>query len=183
MFSMAGASLLLPFLPLLPKQILLMNLISDFPQMTIATDAVDRELVERPRRWNIKFIRRFMLTFGLVSSIFDYLTFGILIYALHATPEQFRTGWFLESVVSASLIVLVIRTRRTFFASRPGWHLALATFLVIAATLVLPFTPVARLFGMTPLEPVFLLMLAGILVLYVITAEAAKKVFYAHSEL
>ena len=183
MFSMAGASLILPFLPLLPKQILLMNLISDFPQMTIATDSVDRELVERPRRWNIKFIRRFMLTFGLVSSIFDYLTFGILIYVLRAKPEQFRTGWFLESVVSASLIVLVIRTRRPFFASRPGWHLSLATFLVIAATLVLPFTPVAGLFGMTPLEPLFLLMLAGILVLYVIAAEAAKKVFYAHSEL
>jgi Mg2+-importing ATPase len=183
MFSMAGASLILPFLPLLPKQILLMNLMSDFPQMTIATDAVDRELVERPRRWNIKFIRQFMLTFGLVSSIFDYLTFGVLIFALRATPDQFRTGWFLESIASASLIVLVIRTRRTFFASKPGWHLALATFLVIGATLALPFTPVAGIFGLTPLEPSFMLMLAGILVLYVVAAEVAKKIFYAHSEL
>ena len=123
MFSMAGASLFLPFLPLLPKQILLTNLLTDLPEMTIATDRVDPELVEQPRRWDIKAIRSFMMTFGLVSSVFDYLTFGAL--ADHPTchPGQFRTGWFLESVISASLIVLVVRSRKPFFKSRPAKYL------------------------------------------------------------
>ena len=120
MFSMAGASLLLPFLPLLPTQILLTNLLTDFPEMTIATDSVDRELVDRPHRWDIGFIRRFMFFFGILSSVFDYLTFGALIFILGATPELFRTGWFQESVISAVMIVLVIRTRRPFIKSRPG---------------------------------------------------------------
>ena len=114
MFSMAGASLFLPFLPLLPKQILLINLITDFPEMTIANDGVDPELTTQPRRWDIHFIRRFMLVFGLVSSVFDYLTFGALIW-LGATVEQFRTGWFIESIVSAALVVLVVRTRGSVF--------------------------------------------------------------------
>jgi P-type Mg2+ transporter len=113
LFSMAGASLL-PFLPLLPKQVLLTNLMTDFPEMTIATDRVDPEMVAYPRRWGIKAIRKFMITFGLVSSVFDYLTFGVLLFLLYATPDQFRTGWFLESVASASLIVLVIRSRKPF---------------------------------------------------------------------
>src|SRR5690606_38520347 len=108
MFSMAGASLFLPFLPLLPGQILLTNLLTDFPEMTIATDSVDAEIIEKPRRWDIKFIRRFMSRFGLLSSVFDYLTFGALILLLNATVDLFRTGWFVESVVSASTIVLVI---------------------------------------------------------------------------
>src|SRR5581483_4985549 len=107
MFSMAGVSLLLPFLPLLPKQILLTNLLTDFPEMTIATDNVDNEMVDQPRRWDIKAIRKFMMTFGLISSVFDYLTFGALLLVVHATQDQFRTGWFLESVCSASLIVLI----------------------------------------------------------------------------
>src|SRR5512146_967169 len=115
MFSMAGASLFLPFLPLLPKQILLTNLMTDVPEMTIATDAVDSDMVARPRRWDIGAIRKFMLTFGILSSVFDYLTFGLLVFVLHATPELFRTGWFVESVISASLIVLVIRSRTPFF--------------------------------------------------------------------
>ncbi len=110
MFSMAGASLFLPFLPLLPTQILLTNLMTDFPEMTIATDSVDHELVDRPRRWNIDFIRKFMMTFGIVSSVFDFVTFGVLLWILHTAVDQFRTGWFIESVISAALIVLVIRT-------------------------------------------------------------------------
>lgn len=120
MFSMAGASLFLSFLPLLPKQVLLTNLATDFPEMNIATDTVDEEMIKAPHRWNIKFIRNFMLTFGLVSSIFDYLTFGVLLLILHASPEEFRTGWFVESVISASLIVMVIRTRRFFIEANPA---------------------------------------------------------------
>ena len=132
MFSMAGVSLFLPFLPLLPKQILLTNLLTDFPEMTIATDSVDSEMVDHPRRWDIKAIRKFMMTFGLVSSVFDYLTFGALLTHSPCDPDQFRTGWFLESVISASLIVLVIRSRKPFFKSRPSKYLFMATLLVLS---------------------------------------------------
>jgi Mg2+-importing ATPase len=178
MFSMAGASLFLSFLPLLPKQIMLTNLLTDFPEMTIATDDVDKELLERPRRWDIKFIRKFMFTFGLLSSIFDYMTFGVLLFVLHANQNQFRTGWFLESVISAALIVLVIRTRKSFFQSKPSRYLLIATLLTVAATLLLPYTPLASILGFEPLPLVFLLLLVGIIALYILAAELTKKVFY-----
>ena len=178
MFSMAGVSLLLPFLPLLPKQILLTNLLTDLPEMTIASDNVDAEMLVRPRRWDIGFIRSFMLTFGVLSSVFDYLTFGALLYILHAGTEQFRTGWFVESVLSAALVVLVVRSRHPFFRSRPGTHLMLATLGVVGATLVLPFLPVAPLLGMTPLPLLFLALLGLIVMMYIASAELAKRVFY-----
>jgi Mg2+-importing ATPase len=178
MFSMAGASLFLPFLPMLPKQILLTNLLTDFPEMTISTDHVDHEMVEKPRRWDIKFIRNFMLTFGPVSSVFDFLTFGVLLFILHAQPDQFRTGWFLESVISASVIVLIIRTRRSFFKSRPGKYLLIATLLIVAVTVLFPFTPLGHLFGFNPLPISFLLFMGIIVILYIIGAEMAKKLFY-----
>jgi Mg2+-importing ATPase len=179
MFSMAGASLFLSFLPLLPKQILLTNLMTDFPEMTIATDHVDEEMVAQPRRWNIAFIRKFMFVFGLVSSVFDYLTFGILLFILHATPDQFRTGWFMESVISAAIIVLVIRSRRTFFTSRPGKYLSVATIAVVFATLILPATPVGNVLGLVPLPASFLVMMGFIVLLYILSAELVKKIFYA----
>jgi Mg2+-importing ATPase len=178
MFSMAGASLFLPFLPLLPKQILLTNLMTDFPEMAIATDSVDNEMMDRPRRWDIKFIRNFMIIFGSLSSVFDYLTFGVLLFVLHATTNQFRTGWFLESVISASVIVLVVRSRRPFFKSKPGRYLLLATLLIIGITLALPFLPVGKIFGFTPLPLSFFLLMGIIVVLYVISAEVLKTVFY-----
>ena len=178
MFSMAGASLFLPFLPLLPKQILLTNLMTDFPEMTIASDSVDPEMVEKPRRWDIAFIRRFMLTFGLVSSVFDYLTFGVLMLVLHASPAQFRTGWFVESVISAAIIVLVVRTRKPFITSRPGKYLLIATLSVVVAALILPFTPLAAPLGFVPLPLSILLLMLLIVCLYVLAAEVAKAVFY-----
>jgi Mg2+-importing ATPase len=178
MFSMAGASLFLSFLPMLPRQVLLINLMTDFPEMTIATDNVDAEFVESPHRWNIKFIRRFMLTFGLLSTVFDFATFGVLLLVLNATMQQFRTGWFLESVISACLIVLVIRSRRPFFKSRPGKYLLVATIAIVAVVLVLPFTHLGELFGFTPLPIVFFLLLFGIVVLYIVSAEIVKKLFY-----
>lgn len=181
MFSMAGASLFLPFLPLLPMQILLTNLLTDLPEMTIASDTVDQELVERPQRWDIGFIRRFMVTFGLLSSVFDYLTFGVLILGLHATTNQFRTGWFLESVVSASLIVLVVRTRHLFYRSRPGIYLSIATGVVILVTLLLPYGPLAKIFQFTHLPPMFLAAMGVIIFLYVAGAEVAKRLFYSRS--
>jgi Mg2+-importing ATPase len=178
MFSMAGASLILPFFPLLPKQILLTNLMTDFPEMTIATDTVDRELVESPRRWDIHFIRNFMITFGILSSVFDFLTFGVLLFILQATPEQFRTGWFLESVISASLVVLVIRTRRPFFKSKPGKYLSIATLLVVGITLIFPFTPGRQIFEFGPLPTPFFLWMGALVACYILSAEAAKKAFY-----
>jgi Mg2+-importing ATPase len=177
MFSMAGVSLFLPFLPLLPKQILLTNLMTDFPEMTIATDTVDVEMVERPRRWDTRFIRNFMMTFGLVSSVFDYATFGVLLL-LGATVDQFRTGWFLESVVSASMIVLVVRTRRPFFMSRPSRPLTVATCVVVGATIALPYTPLGTVFGFTPLGLWYLGALGAVVALYLVTAELTKRVFY-----
>ena len=148
MFSMAGASLFLTFLPLLPKQVLLMNLLTDLPEMTIATDRVDPEMVERPRRWDIGFIRRFMIVFGAVSSIFDFVTFGVLLLVLHANEAELRTGWFVESVVSSALIVLVVRTRRPFYRSRPGRPLPIATLVVVgvnAPAALLAAGPASRL--------------------------------------
>jgi Mg2+-importing ATPase len=178
MFSMAGASLFLPFLPLLPKQILLTNLLTDFPEMTIATDSVDSELVEKPRRWNIKFIRSFMTTFGILSSVFDFLTFGVLLFILNARIEQFRTGWFIESVISASLIVLIIRSRKPFFKSMPGKYLLTATLLVAGVTSVLPLTPFGEVFGFKPLPILFIVLIFTIVLLYVVSAEIVKKIFY-----
>jgi len=178
MFSMAGVSLFLPFLPLLPKQILLTNLLTDIPEMTIATDSVDRELIGHPRRWNIKFIRNFMITFGLLSSIFDFATFSFLLFFLNASQIQFRTGWFIESVISASGIVLVIRTRRFFIKSIPSRYLLLTTFIVFGITLTLPYIMFNKIFGFTPLPLSFLLILLVIMILYIASAEAVKRLFY-----
>jgi P-type Mg2+ transporter len=178
MFSMAGISLFIPFLPLLPSQILLTNLLTDFPELTIATDRVDRELVSKPRRMDIKFIRNFMVVFGLLSSVFDYLTFGALLLLLHAQPEQFRTGWFIESTISASLVVLVVRTRQSILNSKPGKYLFWATFATVATALIIPFTPLAPLLGFQALPLRFLLVLGAIVALYVIAAEAVKHIFY-----
>ncbi len=178
MFSMAGASLFLSFLPLLPKQVLLTNLFTDLPEMTIATDNVDNDYIDRPRRWDISFIKKFMIVFGLVSSVFDYLTFGVLLFILDASPEEFRTGWFLESIVSATLIVLVIRTRLPFYKSRPGKPLLKATFAVIAVVHLVPFSPLAGVLGFKPLSIGFLGAMWVIVGLYVLGAEYTKKKFY-----
>ncbi|EPG66899.1 magnesium-translocating P-type ATPase [Leptospira wolffii] len=178
MFSMAGASLFLPFLPLLPKQILLTNFLTDFPEMTIASDSVDPEMISSPKHWDIAAIRKFMIVFGFLSSLFDYTTFGVLQWVLQVDNEQFRTGWFIESVISAALIVLVIRTRNPFFRSRPANPLVFATLGVLAITLAFPYTPFASVFDLVPLPPKFLAILGAIVVLYVLFAEIAKKFFY-----
>jgi Mg2+-importing ATPase len=178
MFSMAGASLFLPFLPILPKKILLTNLLTDLPEMSIAGDRVDADMIERPRRWDVRFIRRFMITFGLVSSLFDYLTFGVLLLVLHAGIAEFRTGWFVESVVSAALIVLVVRTRRPFFRSWPSRALLATTLAVVSGTVVLPLTPFAAELGFVPLPGLFFLLLGILVCAYMATAELAKRRFY-----
>jgi Mg2+-importing ATPase len=183
MFSMAGASLFLSFLPMLPKQILLTNLLTDFPETAIATDNVDPEMTARPRRWNIKFIYKFMLTFGPISSIFDFLTFGSLLLILNSDPAQFRAGWFVESVLSASLVVLVIRTQGRFYRSKPGKGLFLVTVVVDLITLALPYTPLAGLLGFAALPPLYFVLLVIILGLYLTAAELAKSFFYKKNPL
>jgi Mg2+-importing ATPase len=178
MFSMAGVSLFLPFLPMLPGQILLTNLMTDIPEMTIATDSVDGEMVDHPRRWDIRFIRNFMLVFGIMSSVFDIFMFSALFFILHATTDQFRTGWFMESVISASLIVLVIRTKKPFFKSIPGKYLSAATLLIVASAFLFPFMPIGKVFGFSQLPISFLLLMGVIVAFYIVAAEIVKSVFY-----
>ncbi|MDD1751495.1 MAG: magnesium-translocating P-type ATPase [Methanotrichaceae archaeon] len=178
MFSMALLSIFVPFLPLLPTQVLLTNLLTDLPEMTISGDSVDPELVSSPRRWSIKFIRGFMVVFGLLSSLFDYLTFGVLLLLLHASVYQFRTGWFMESVVSASLVVIVIRTRRPFFRSRPSKYLLAVTLIVCIVAFLIPYTPLAEFFGFMPIPSYFILIVIIIVALYILLAEVVKRSFY-----
>lgn len=181
MFSMAGASLFLSFLPLLPKQILLTNLLTDFPEMTISSDHVDPALVDKPQRWDIRFIQRFMVVFGILSSLFDVLTFGVLLYILKADEHVFQTGWFVESVVSAVLIVLVVRTRLPFFKSLPGKYLMMATGIIVCLVLILPYLPYlpfAGLLGFVKLPIAFYGWMALIVAGYIISTEFAKRIFY-----
>lgn len=178
MFSMAGASLFLSFLPLLPKQILLTNLMTDLPAMTIATDDVDEEWINKPRRWDISFIKKFMLSFGILSSVFDYITFGVLYWMFKAGETEFQTGWFLESVISATLIVLVVRTPKSFFKSRPGKYLLIGTLSVAVFALILPLLPLAQALGFAPIPIKFYLTMLSIVTTYIVAAEMLKKQFY-----
>jgi Mg2+-importing ATPase len=182
MFSMAGASLFLPFLPLLASQILLNNFLSDIPGTTIATDNVDPEWVAKPRRWNTVFIRDYMILFGLVSSIFDFMTFGVLLYIFRASPKEFRTGWFIESLLTELVIALVVRTRRVFFRSKPGKLLLMSTLIVIGITLVLPYAPFNDILGFIPLPAPLMLTMIALILLYVLVTEIAKKYFYSRLE-
>jgi P-type Mg2+ transporter len=178
MISMAAASLMLPFLPLLAGQILLNNLLSDVPAIGIADDRVDPEMIERPPRWDIRFIGRFMAEFGLVSSAFDFLTFGVLLWTFHASVELFRTGWFVESLLTELAIALVVRTRRPFFMSRPGALLLVSSLVMMAITLLLPFVPIARLVGLVPVPANLLGAMGLITALYVGATELLKLGFY-----
>ncbi|OIN61067.1 magnesium-translocating P-type ATPase [Arsenicibacter rosenii] len=180
MFSMAGASLFLPFLPLLPTQILLTNLLTDLPQMVISSDNVEPDTIDKPTNWDLRFIRRFMLTFGLLSSVFDYISFFLLLYVFRTDEAHFQTGWFVESVLSASVIVLVVRTRRVFYRARPGKWLVLATVFIVGLVLVLPVTPVAQAFGFKPLPLHLYGVIPGIVGAYAISAEGLKYWFYKH---
>ncbi len=180
MFSAAAASAVLAFLPMLPSQILLNNLLYDSSQLAIPTDNVDAEQLHAPSHWNIAFIRRFMLTFGPISSLFDFMTFGLMLGVLHAGPVEFRTGWFVESLATQTLIIFAIRTRRVpFFRSRPGIVLTLATFAVIAVGIVLTVSPLAHKLGFTTLPWQFYTALVLMSVAYLVLVEVTKKVFYA----
>jgi Mg2+-importing ATPase len=180
MFSMAGASLILPFLPMLPIQILLNNLLYDLSEVPIPMDDVDDELLAQPRHWDIQFIRNFMLVLGSVSSVFDFLTFGLLLWGFKATEAMFQTGWFIESLATQVLVIFVIRTRRNPLRSRPNPILATTSLVVAAAGIVLPYTVIGRWFGFVPLPLTFLAALGAMVVCYLVLAEVVKRWFYRH---
>jgi P-type Mg2+ transporter len=175
MFSMAIASFVLPFLPMLPIQILLNNFLSDLPALAIASDKVDAELMLQPRRWNIAYIRRFMIVFGLQSSLFDFLTFGLLLYVFHATPAYFRTGWFMESLLTEILILQIIRTQRPFFKSRPSVYLGMASVFTFVLAVALPYFPFANVFSLQPLPLLWVAGILGLSILYVLMAAFSKR--------
>ncbi|MCC6876952.1 MAG: magnesium-translocating P-type ATPase, partial [Sandaracinaceae bacterium] len=179
MLSMAVASAFLPFLPLTAPQILLNNFLSDLPAMAIATDAVDPEQVARPTRWDLAKLRRFMITFGLISSVFDLTTFGVLLWVAHARAAEFQTGWFVESLLTELAVALVVRTRRAFFRSRPGAWLARASALVAVVAIGLPYAPHASALGLVPLPLWLLGIVIAITIAYVLTVEGAKRLFFA----
>jgi Mg2+-importing ATPase len=175
MFSMAAAALFLPFLPMLPMQILLNNFLYDLAQVTIPTDNVDPTLTHKPRRWNISLIRDFMIFIGPISSVYDFLTFAVLLVAFHAPAPLFHTGWFVESLATQTLVLFVIRTAGNPFRSRPSLALTCSVLLVVGIGILLPFTPVAGDLGFTPLPGLFLLFLAGATATYLLLVELVKR--------
>jgi P-type Mg2+ transporter len=183
MFSAAGASAFLPFLPMLPSQILLNNLIYDLTQVTIPADRVDEEQLARPAHWDLREIRRFMLTFGPVSSLFDFLTFAILLSVLHAGPVEFRSGWFVESLATQTLVVFVIRTHRSpSWRSRPALALVVSVLAGVVVAGVLPYTPMAGALGFTPLPPAFLLVMVALVAAYLALVEGVKRMLLGPAE-
>lgn len=181
MFSMAGASLFLKFLPLLPKQILLTNLFTDFPSLQIASDSVDEDWLQSPVTWDMKFIKRFMIIFGITSSVFDYLTFVVLLLLFKANEQFFQTGWMLESVISAMVVMLIVRTKRPVIKSKPSNKLLLAIFLVAIALIAIIYSPINTYLGLIALPAQALLSMLAISLIYALTAEIFKKQFYKHN--
>lgn len=181
MISMALATPLLPFLPLAAKQILLNNFLSDFPSLAISSDHVDPERVSSPQRWNVHDIQRFMIVFGLISSVFDLLTFGVLFYIFQAGEALFQTSWFMISLLTELAVVLVLRTRKPAFRSRPSRLLLWSTLVVAAATFAIPFLGgISALFGFVPLSATELAAVVAILAGYVVATEIAKAWFFRH---
>jgi Mg2+-importing ATPase len=175
MFSMAAAAAFLPFLPMLPTQILLNNFLYDLAQITIPTDNVDASYIDKPRRWDIKMIRNFMICIGPISSIYDFLTFYALLKIFHASEALFHTGWFVESLATQTLVLFVIRTAGNPFRSRPSLPLAITTVLIVLLGLLLPVSPLARVFGFTPLPAMFFLFLSGMVITYLFLVEIVKR--------
>jgi Mg2+-importing ATPase len=175
MFSMAGAFVFLPFLPMLPTQILLNNFLYDLAQVTIPTDNVDPSFIQKPQHWNIGLIRDFMVFIGPISSIYDFLTFFMMLWVFHASAQLFHTGWFVESLATQTLVLFIIRTASNPLRSRPSLPLALTTLTVVALGIVLPYTPLAVDLGFTPLPGLYFLFLAGMTITYLLLVELVKR--------
>jgi Mg2+-importing ATPase len=181
MFSAAAASLVLKFLPMLPGQILLNNLLYDSSQLAIPTDHVDAEQLRAPSHWDIGFIRRFMLFFGPISSLFDFLMFWVMLHVFHAGPALFRSGWFVESLATQTLVIFAIRTRRVpFLRSRPSLPLLVAAFGAVAVGVALAYSPLSSVLGFQPLPIAFFAALAGMVVAYLVLIDFAKRWFFIH---
>jgi Mg2+-importing ATPase len=178
MFSVAGASLFLSFLPMTAIQILLNNLLYDLSEATIPTDNVDDEYIQKPKKLDISYIRRFMLTMGPVSSVFDFLTFFLLLLVFKTSVSAFQTAWFVESLSTQALVVFVLRTRKTpFYKSKPGKFLVISTLSVVVVSFALPYTPLGAVFGFSPPPATFYLALVGLIVGYLFLVEVVKKWF------
>ena len=180
MFSAAGATLFLSYLPMLPSQILLNNLLYDAGQMAIPTDRVDPEVLARPAAWDIAFVRRFMVVFGPISSVFDFATFYVMLVILNAGRFEFRTGWFVESIATQTLVIFVIRTRRVpFLRSRPSRPMIVLPITCALIGITIPFTPLAHVLGFTALPLAFFLILLAMVAMYLVLVELVKARFYA----
>ncbi|MBP7899027.1 magnesium-translocating P-type ATPase [Candidatus Gracilibacteria bacterium] len=184
MFSVLGAVLFLPYLPMLPIQILFNNFLYDFSQITIPSDSVDDEFIREPKRWNMTFIKHFMYVFGPISSVFDFITFYVLYVVYDAAAGTFQTGWFLESLATQTMVIYMIRTRKIpFLQSSPSRYLFFTTLSVVVIGWVIPFTAAGSFFGFTPLPALLLASLAGIVLAYLCVIEVAKRIFYRHYEM
>jgi Mg2+-importing ATPase len=180
MFSAAGASFLLPFLPMTPVQILLTNGVYDISQLGIPSDNVDREALIKPRHWDINFIKKYMLFFGPMSSLYDFLTFGILWYVFNARGALFQTGWFMESIMTEILVVFVIRTARTpFWSSRPSKTLLLTCSALVTIALVIPYSPFAASLGFAAPPMTLFVSICALVGTYLLLIETMKKKFLA----
>ncbi len=178
MCSVAIASLLLPFLPMLPKQILLINFITDSPYLAITSDNVDSEQINKPGKWNLKAVRNYMIIFGIHSSLFDVITFLTLLFVLKVKESAFQTGWFVESTIAQLLILFIIRTRNNFFKSKPGKYLFILSVIGFITVIILPYLPFANQFGLIPLPLFNLCLMLLIVILYIITADVLKVWFF-----
>jgi len=180
MFSMAGGALLLPFLPMRPVQILLNNLLYDVSEIAIPLDTVDEEYVRKPRQWDMKAIRSFMFVMGPISSLFDFLTFFVLLKVFHAGESMFQTGWFIESMATQVLVIFIIRTTKNPFRSRPNGWLMTTSIAVVLIAAILPLTPIGTYFGFVAPPPAFYGAVAAMATTYLIVVEGVKRWFYAH---
>jgi Mg2+-importing ATPase len=181
MLSMAAASAFLPFLPMLPVQILLNNFLYDLSQLTIPTDNVDASYVARPRRWDMGMVQRFMFGLGPISSVYDFLTFGVMLWIFQAGPELFRAGWFIESLATQTFVIFIIRTAGNPFHSRPSTPLLISVFGGVALGLLIVVTPIGQAIGFAPLPPLFFIVLMLFVVTYLALVQVFKQRFYAAS--
>lgn len=178
MFSMAGASVFLPFLPMLPAQILLNNFLYDVSQVALPSDNVDKSYIAKPRPWNISFIKEFIFVIGPISSIFDFITFGVMIWVFNAEPALFQTGWFVESLITQVLVIHIIRTNKIpFIQSRPSKTLLISSLAIVSIGLILPFTFIGNYFGFVPLPPLFFVILLVMSMTYLVLVQFAKSLF------
>lgn len=183
MFSVVGAAIFLPFIPMLPVQILLLNFLSDFPMLALSADTVDSEYLKKPKNWDIKKIRRFMNYFGLLSSFFDFIAFAFLIFIAKASMPMFQSGWFWQSFLTEVVLIFIVRTRQWFWQSRPARILFLSSIATAVAVLAVLYTPLSELFGFEPLPAFVFLGLTLISIVYLMASELAKKMFYRYNEI